>query len=266
MFVPAKLIMQVLLVKLTCLFDLNPLKCGLYGYPKKLDNGSCSTSSCYCLNYFTGKKCNECRLQCANKGTPSRDCAACLCPKGFTGLQCHCRGEKGSVLLNGQNDVLIAYRDQPQPSPQLQYSYNLIHSLLTTMSSTNLQLDQISVQLNLTVIDGSTPSALKPTLFLYDITYGCGSHNPSLSESDIISRWANFTQHFASDPTILSLFTFPLDASNPSTPTIIPSGLEPIPPTLDPTSPAAAFFPISPAFLSLLITISIISVVSDYTF
>jgi len=79
--------------------------------------------SCGCNGGWSGVACEKCELTCQNGGVVADDCSKCICPAGFSGLDCH--GGFGVTPLaacaGGHDEIKIEWKfggDSPAPTQQ----------------------------------------------------------------------------------------------------------------------------------------------------
>jgi len=79
--------------------------------------------SCACNGGWAGKACDKCELACQNGGVVADDCSKCICPAGFSGLDCHGRLSVSPLAdcAGSHNEITVEWKfggDAPAPTQQ----------------------------------------------------------------------------------------------------------------------------------------------------
>jgi hypothetical protein len=178
-------------------------------------DGQC-TKNCECFNYWGGKSCEICQLQCNNGGAAFKNCDRCGCAAGFAGSTCDCSSTKGGVLLHAYNDALIVYYDLLANNPsalntsdyiELISTVKLIEMAISDAFVELLQLQQSSVQVVFRPQISQTNSQ-KVTQFNLSILYNCQQANFGLGLDQLKAKWEEMSRQLAQHETVKRYFTF----------------------------------------------------------
>uniref|UniRef100_A0A7S4L7T5 Uncharacterized protein n=2 Tax=Guillardia theta TaxID=55529 RepID=A0A7S4L7T5_GUITH len=110
--------------------------------PSKCSSVTCANAgrylkdcTCMCRGGWTGPSCETCSLSCKNGGVAAADCSKCICPSGFSGLECD-GGIKASPLAScqGETTLSFSYSYTGGAQPPTQKSFVGLYSISETKS------------------------------------------------------------------------------------------------------------------------------------
>jgi hypothetical protein len=217
------------------------------GYFKTNSDGVCDTTQCQCFNSWVSTGCATCSLQCQNNGKANKTCSQCGCARGFTGVDCACKGATASVLLHAYNPDIVSHHKLLQNIQKSGHSIdldelldksNLRYSALSEAIAEILEnvvgIDADSIAITVTTKDVTpNPEDLNKvsshTTLSVDIPYGCASFNKDYTYDSIKAAWEAGIGKLAGNVVIQEIFIF----ENTSNDKVIDGGVRDIDETID---------------------------------
>jgi hypothetical protein len=155
-----------------------------------------------------GQRCETCILQC-NNGKSMQKCSKCGCDAGFTGSNCLCKSDTGTVVIKGIPADLLALHTWTKANPSLdtdllrpdfvnslRASVEIIRLDLETTLAEFLSLQPGSLKLTMIAIDAQTSTPTAPVYYTQiqaQIIFGCSEWNPLLDRDELRRRWGTIT-------------------------------------------------------------------------
>uniref|UniRef100_A0A7S0HL70 Uncharacterized protein n=1 Tax=Hanusia phi TaxID=3032 RepID=A0A7S0HL70_9CRYP len=191
--------------------------------PSKCSSVSCGNGgrylkdcTCMCRGGWTGSSCETCSLSCKNGGQAAADCSRCICPSGFSGIDCD-GGIKASPLAacEGETTLSFSYSYAGDAKPPTQKSFVGLYQLSETKSMSFVAAQYLcSTQYNANSNQGLCPSSgqisfksqlpsgeYKVALMRYKPPneFGQDGYSVEVTADDVISNFSSLSSSLCSD-------------------------------------------------------------------